>query len=219
MKFGPLFTDRIDAAKELVKHLQAYRGRNPLVLAIPRGAVPMGKYIADHLGGEFDIVLVRKIGAPMNPEFALGAIDETGWMYLSPYAQGYIPDDEFLEQEKEAQLELLRKRRTQYTPLRHPIDPGGRVAIVVDDGIATGSTMIAALHAVRAKHPAELVCAVPVAAADSLRDIKPLADKVVCPHVPEMFGAVGRFYRNFSQVEDEDVARILSDSNDPPENL
>ncbi|HEY0843850.1 MAG TPA: phosphoribosyltransferase family protein [Noviherbaspirillum sp.] len=212
MKPWSAFANRMDAAKELVTALDAYRGRKPLVLAIPRGAVPMGKYIADHLGGDFDIVLVRKIGAPMDPECAIGAVDETGWAYLSPFAQRFINDDAFIEREKAEQLALLRKRRAEYTPYRHPIDPAGRLTIIVDDGIATGATMIAALHATRAKKPAELICAAPVASKESLEDIRPLADKVVCLHVPEFFGAVGRFYRSFSQVDDDEVIRVLAES-------
>lgn len=212
MKPWSEFANRLDAAKELAKALDLYRGRKPLVLAIPRGAVPMGKLIADHLGGDFDIVLVRKIGAPMDPECAIGAIDETGWAYLSPFARRFFDDDAYIEREKAEQLALLRKRRTEYTPYRHPSDPAGRITIIVDDGIATGATMIAALHATRAKKPAELVCAAPVASKESLEDIRPLADKVVCLHVPEFFGAVGRFYRSFSQVDDEEVIRILAES-------
>lgn len=212
MKLWTSFSDRLDAAKELVKHLDAYRGRNPLVLAIPRGAVPMGKYIAEQLDGDFDIVLVRKIGAPIDRECAIGAIDETGWTYIAPYAAEFVSDDTYVEQEKNAQLELLKKRRAEYTPYRHPIDPTGRIVVIVDDGIATGATMITALHATRAKKPAELVCAVPVASRESMIDIRPLVDKVVCLHVPEYFGAVGRFYRHFSQVDDAEVIRILAES-------
>lgn len=212
MKPWSAFASRLDAAKELLQPLEAYRGRKPLVLAIPRGAVPMGKYLADHLGGDFDIVLVRKIGAPMDPECAIGAVDETGWVYVSPYARQFASDEAYIAREKAQQLEVLRKRRAQYTPYRHPIDPTGRVVIVVDDGIATGATMIAALHATRAKNPAELVCAAPVASKESLEDIRPLADKVVCLQVPEFFGAVGRFYRSFSQVDDEEVIRVLAES-------
>lgn len=212
MKAWSEFANRLDAAKELCKALDAYRGRNPLVLAIPRGAVPMGKVIAEHLGADFDIVLVRKIGAPMDPECAIGAIDETGWAYLSPFAQRFLDDDAYIEREKAEQLDLLRRRRAEYTPYRHPIDPAGRVTIIVDDGIATGATMIAALHATRAKQPAELICAAPVASKESLADIRPLADKVVCLHIPEFFGAVGRFYRSFPQVDDDEVIRILAES-------
>jgi putative phosphoribosyl transferase len=203
------FDSRADAAERLAEALSHYRGKHPLVLAIPRGAVSMGRVLADRLGGELDVVLVRKLRAPFSPEFAVGSIDETGWAYISEHAASAGADEAYLELEKAAQLETLRKRRAQYTPARPPIDPKGRVAIVVDDGLATGSTMIAALHAARAKAPARLVCAVPVAAADSLERVRPYADEVVCLAAPENFYAVGQFYRDFQQVEDEEVVALL----------
>jgi predicted phosphoribosyltransferase len=204
-----MFDDRHDAARQLAKKLAAYKGKNALVLAIPRGAVPMGRTLADALGAELDVVLVRKLGAPGNPELAVGAIDETGWAYIADYADEVGADAAYLSREKERQLETLRKRRAQYTPKRHPVDPAGRIVIVVDDGLATGATMMAALHAVRAKNPARLVCAVPVAAPDSLAKVKPHADEVVCLDAPWGFHAVGQFYRSFPQVEDEEVLALL----------
>jgi predicted phosphoribosyltransferase len=204
-----IFRDRIDAAERLADALAAYRGMRPLVLAVPRGAVPMGHVIAQRLGGELDVVLVRKLRAPFSPEFAVGAIDETGWAYVAPHAHQAGADDAYLASEKAEQMATLRRRRAEYTPARPPIDPAGRVVIVVDDGLATGATMIAALHAVRARRPAKLVCAVPVAAQDSLEAVQPYADDVVCLHAPWDFGAVGRFYRNFDQVEDDEVIALL----------
>jgi predicted phosphoribosyltransferase len=205
-----IFDDRLDAARRLAKALAAYRGRNPLVLAIPRGAVEMGAMLAAELEGELDVVLVKKLRAPDSPEFAVGAVDETGWTYLAPHAAMAGADARYLAKEKDIELELLRKRRAQYTPARAPADPAGRVAIVVDDGIATGASMIAALHAVRARKPARLVCAVPVAAPESLEQVRPYADEVVCLEAPEYFRAVGQFYRAFPQVEDEGVVALLA---------
>ena len=210
MTLHSTFDDRAEAAEALALRLHDYRGRNPLILAIPRGAVPMGKIIAERLEGELDIVLVHKLSAPFDPEFAIGAIDETGWVYLGVAIETAGETNPLIEQEKTRQLEILKKRRAQYMPSRHPADPHGRIAIVVDDGLATGATMIAALHAVRAKNPAELVCAIPVAALDSLANIIPFADKVVCLHTPTDFFAVSQFYRHFSQVEDEEVVKILA---------
>jgi len=203
------FQSRLDAARQLARALRAYRGRNPLVLAIPRGAVGMGRVIADDLDGELDVVLVRKLRAPFNPEFAVGAIDESGWTYIAGHAGAAGADADYLEQEKQAQLETLRRRRAQYTPARAPLDPKGRIVIVVDDGLATGASMIAALHAVRARQPQRLVCAVPVAAPESLERVRPLADEVVCLSAPAGFDSVGRYYRDFAQVGDDEVISIL----------
>jgi len=203
------YADRIDAAERLAQALQAYQGRHPLVLAIPRGALPMGKLLAERLGGELDVVLVRKLRSPFSPEYAIGSIDETGWVYLAPHAHAAGATDGYIEKEKQRQLEVLRERRARYTPGRPAIDPAGRVVIVVDDGLATGATMIAALHAVRARQPAELVCAVPVAAPDSLELVRSYADEVVCLQAPEGFYAVGQFYRTFDQVDDEQAIELL----------
>jgi predicted phosphoribosyltransferase len=205
-----VFASRADAARRLAEALGRFRGRNPLVLAIPRGAVEMGRVLADELGGEIDVVLVRKLRSPESPEFAVGAIDETGWAYVADYAPSYGADEAYLAREKAEQVELLRRRRALYTPARPPIDPRDRIAIVVDDGLATGATMIAALHAARAKRPERLVCAVPVAAPDSLERVRPYADEVVCLEAPEEFFAVGQFYREFGQVEDDEVVDLLA---------
>ena len=204
------FDSRIDAARQLARALAHYRGHNPLVLAIPRGAVGMGQVIADELDGELDVVLVRKLRSPISAEFAIGAVDESGWTYIADHAAHSGADVTYIESEKIAQLDMLRKRRAQYTPARPPIEAKDRIVIVVDDGLATGASMIAALHAARAKKPQRLICAVPVAAPDSLERVRSLADEVVCLEVPEKFYAVGQFYRNFSQVEDEAVVAILA---------
>lgn len=207
-----MFRDRDEAAGLLVGKLQAYRGKNPLILAIPRGAVPMARIIASELEGELDVVLVRKLRAPHQAELAIGSVDESGWTYLADYAELYGANHDYIESEKRTQLETLRKRRAQYTPIRPPIDPGGRIVIVVDDGLATGATMISALHGLRVRHPSRLVCAVPVSPPDTLAKVTKLADEVVCLETPEFFQAVGQFYRHFGQIEDDEVIRILKDA-------
>lgn len=208
------FENRAQAAHLLVRRLEKYRGQRPLVLAIPRGAVPMGKIVAEALGGDLDVVLVRKLRAPQNPELAIGSIDETGMVYLDPDTRD-LWDEPYLEAEKGIQLETLRRRRQMYEPAGSPIDAAGRVAIVLDDGIATGSTMIAALRAVRARHPATLVAATGVASAEALRLIGRESDEVVCLETPEILYAIGYHFRDFSQVSDDDVVATLREARRP----
>ncbi|MDP3743102.1 MAG: phosphoribosyltransferase family protein [Methylotenera sp.] len=204
-----MFYDRNEAALALAEKLTDYKGKNPLILAIPRGAVPMAKVIADALGGTYDVVLVRKLRAPYQPELAIGSVDESGWTYIAGFATSVGADAQYIASEKQVQLETIKKRRAQYTPVRPPIDPAGRIVIVIDDGLATGATMISALHGLRNGKPAKLICAVPVSPPDTLSKIVELADEVVCLEAPSNFRAVGQFYENFPQVEDEEVIEIL----------
>jgi len=202
------FNSREHAAELLAERLRvSYKNKNPLVLAVPRGAVPMAKIIADALGGELDVVLVHKLTHPEQPELAIGAIDESGNAFISEWAAELNP--QYLEAEKARQLDVLRRRRAAYTPLRAPIDPHGRIVIVVDDGIATGSTMIAALRAIHARQPKTLVGAVTVASPDAAQAMLHECDAMVCLKVPSDFFAVGQFFNNFDQVTDEEVIAIL----------
>ncbi len=207
-----MFYDREEAALELAERLDNYRGKNPLILAIPRGAVPMAKIIAEKLGGSYDVVLVRKLRAPLYGELAIGSVDESGWTYVADYAASVGADSEYIEAERQTQLDTIYKRRAQYTPVHHPINPAGRIVIVIDDGLATGATMISALHGLRNKKPAKLICAVPVAPPDTLKKIAEFADEVVCLEAPSDFRAVGQFYQYFPQVEDDEVIKILQTS-------
>ena len=204
-----IFQDRAEAGEMLAEALTKWRGKNPLVVAIPRGAVPMGKIVAGRLEGELDVVLTRKLHAPGNPEFAIGAVDETGWIYHGEYAVETGATDRYVQAQAAAELETIRQRRAQYTPERPPLDPKGRVVIVIDDGLATGATMIAALHALRVRRPARLICAVPVSSPDAIEKVRAYADEVVCLQTPGFFYAVGQFYRSFPQVDDAEVVAQL----------
>jgi predicted phosphoribosyltransferase len=204
-----MFHDRNEAAILLAEQLKDYKGKTPLILAIPRGAVPMAKIIADKLDGEFDVVLVRKLRAPDYPELAIGSIDESGWTYIADHAASVGAVSEYIEAERQQQMATIKQRRAQYTPVRPPIDPAGRIVIVIDDGLATGATMISALHGLRSRKPARLICAIPVSPPETLRKIQSLVDQVVCLDTPDNFRAVGQFYVDFPQVEDDEVIKIL----------
>ncbi|MFZ5636978.1 MAG: phosphoribosyltransferase [Pseudomonadota bacterium] len=206
------FLDRREAAQRLAEALLRYRGQWPLILAIPRGGAPLGRVLVDALGGDFDLVLVRKLGAPGDPELAIGAIDDTGAIHLNATAERVGADRAYIRHEAERQRALLERRRALYRSDRPAVDIAGRPTIVVDDGLATGATMIAALDAVRARRPQRLICAVPVAARDSLDEAARHADEVVCLATLEPFLSVGSYYRNFDPVEDEAVVRLLAGS-------
>ena len=206
---GMTFANRDEAAHLLAEKLSAYKGRNALILAIPRGAVPMGKILANQLSGELDVILVRKLGAPGNPEYAIGSVDESGHVTLNPEAEGIV-DDSYLEEEIQRQMDTMRKRRALYTPVRPPIDPKDRIVIIVDDGIATGSTMLAALHAIRQKNPRKLIAAIGVAPQESVERLAGVADEVVCLQTPAFFAAVGQFFEEFPQVDDAEVVKTLT---------
>ncbi len=170
----------------------------------------MGRIIADVLDGELDVVLVRKIGAPHNPEFAVGSVDESGQTYITEAAAGAGASAAYLAERGQTELAVMHARRALYTPVRPPVDPAGRVVIVVDDGLATGATMISALRSVRTRNPARLIAAVPVSAPDALARVRELADETVCLEVPAGFAAVGQFYRDFPQVDDAEVIAALA---------
>ncbi|PMR70356.1 phosphoribosyltransferase [Halomonas heilongjiangensis] len=202
-----MFRNRREAAERLAERLSHLAGQNPLVLAIPRGGAPMGRIIADALDGELDVVLVRKVGAPGNPEFAIGAVSEDGSVYLEEEAR-HCPDG-VLAEEIERQRELITERRRRYTPVRAPIDPRGRTVVVIDDGSATGATMAAALTTLRQRAPARLIAAIGVAPPDTVERLAALADEVVCLEAPRHFRAVGQFFVDFGQVEDDEVIALL----------
>jgi predicted phosphoribosyltransferase len=202
------FKNRDEAARQLAGRLAAYRGQNPLILGVPRGAVPMARTIADALEGELDVVLVRKLRAPGQPELAIGAVDEAGAVLKGSYFDA--ADEEYVRDEIRTQQEVIRARREMYTRAQRAIDPAGRIVVIVDDGIATGSSMLAAIRSVRARKPRKLIAAIGVAPPRSLAQIQREADEVVCLATPADFYAVGQFFDDFSEVTDDMVVTALS---------
>lgn len=207
-----LFTDRHDAGRQLTKRLQPLKGQRPVVLALPRGGVPLGFEIARALAAPLDLVLVRKIGAPHHEELAIGAIadgEDPELVIDSDLATHLDVSPEYLAEAKAAALREIERRRRAWFGDRQPVDVTGCTAIVVDDGIATGATMLAALRATRRRKPARVVLAVPVAPPDTLKKLRSEADQVVCLDTPADFFAVGQFYRRFPQLDDEEVIALL----------
>lgn len=206
------FNDREEAGWMLVERLRGETMEKPLVLAIPRGGVEVGAVLARGLGAELDVVLSRKLRAPHQPELALGAVSETGEVYLNHFATAMTDaGDAYIEAERKRQMAEIARRRTLFREVRPQAPIAGRTVILTDDGIATGATMIAALHTVRAAGARQIVVAVPVGAPDRIDAIRSLCDRVVCLQEPEAFWAIGQFYRNFEQVEDDRVVELLRD--------
>lgn len=203
------YRDRDDAADQLFQALRGTVRGDGLVLAIARGAVPIGAHIARALGALWDVVLIRKLGAPGNPEFALGAIDEDGVVTLA-HGLEHLVTSPWLKTESQRQLALILERRARYG---RGVSPGvvqRCSVIVVDDGLATGATMVSALDWVRRRRPVRLIAASPVGSAEALEWCRQHADQVVCPLRPSAFGAVSQFYRHFPQVDDDQVVAQLA---------
>ncbi len=206
------FEHREDAGLQLAARLHDGKLVLPLVLAIPRGGVEVAAPLARALRAELDVVLSRKLRAPGQPELAVGAVSESGEVYLNHFA-GELTEalDGYVEHEVALQLAEIERLSRLFRKVRPKAAVTGRSVIVTDDGIATGATMIAALHTVRAEDPCELIVAVPVAPRDRLVEIRAWADLVLCLHVPFAFRAVGQYYRSFTEVGDERVEQLLRD--------
>ncbi len=212
-----MFRDREDGARQLANLLRHRHFHNPLVLAIPRGGIVTGAVLAQELGAELDVVLSRKLRDPVQREAAIGAIGEDGHVYLNPDVRGIVGQwGGYLQDERSHQIAEIERRKNLFRKVRPKAEITGRSVIVTDDGIATGSTMIAALHAARAQNPRELIVAVPVASPDRLAEIGRYCDEAISFLTPPDFWAVGQYYDEFDQVEDEQVVEILRHSSRPP---
>lgn len=210
------FADRAEAGRLLAERLRDEAARRPVVLAIPRGGVEVGAALAAALGAELDVVLARKLRAPLQPELAIGAVSEDGTVHMVrgwDTVPGVTPS--MIEEERDIQLREMARRRSMVRGVRPAVPLAGRHVIVTDDGIATGATMIAALQTVRGSHAAYVTVAVPVASPDRLSEIRPLCDRLVCLLSPTSFMAVGQFYGSFDQVEDDRVVDLLRAATHP----
>ncbi len=205
------FRDRRHAGAVLASKLEHVAEREPVVLALPRGGVPVAYEVARALGCPMDVFVVRKLGMPGHPELAMGAIASGGVRVMNEdVVTWYRPSAEAIEAVTRAELIELERRERAYRDDRPPVPIEGRIVILVDDGLATGLTMRAAVLAVRRLRPARVVVAVPVGARETCEGLLDIADEVVCPLMPEPFSAVGLWYIDFSQTTDEEVRRLLS---------
>jgi putative phosphoribosyl transferase len=204
------FVDRVDAGKRLASVLKNFSGKKGIVLAIPRGGVVVGYVIAKTLNLPLDIIIPRKIGAPDNPELAIGAVAEDGTAILDQNLIKYLGvSREYVIEETESQKKEIRRRLKLYKQDASYPDLKGLDVIVVDDGIATGSTMKAALASVKNRGASSITVAVPVGPPSTIEELEKMADRVVCLYTPEFFQAIGEFYRDFSQTSDEEVIGLL----------
>ncbi len=207
-----VFTDREEAGMELANKLGKYKGKeNLLILALPRGGVPVAFEVAKSLGTQLDVFITRKLRFPDEPELAVGALAENGEVFLNDELKDYCPE-EYLEKELSFQREEIKRRQIMYRGGKELPSLSGKTVILIDDGIATGATMIATIRALRASNVKELIVAVPVAPPDVVEEFSKLADELIALYTPYPFFAVGAHYMDFSQVSDEEVKKYLDRS-------
>lgn len=210
------FSDRKDAGKQLASALTDFSFKEGMVLAIPRGGVVVGYEIASALNFKLDVIVPRKIGAPDNPELAIGAVTEDGTMILDDSLIMYLGvSNDYIYQESERQKQEIRRRQNFYRQGVSEPEIKDKNVIVVDDGIATGYTMKAALASVRNRGAATLTVAIPVGPPSTIKELKYQADNIVCLYTPEYFQAIGQFYSDFSQTTDEEVIELLKKQKNP----
>lgn len=208
------FLNRQEAGKKLAQSLSSYQGEDGVVFAIPRGGVIVAKEIAEFLKMPLEVLMMRKLGAPGNPELAIGAVVSESEYFLNQSIIDELGVPSFyLEEEIKRQIKLIEERKRKYLKGREPVDCQDKIAILVDDGLATGATARLALEVLRQKQPKKLILAVPVAPPGAVRQLSKLADEVVVLLTPPFFHAVGQFYADFSQVSDEEVIRVLEEFN------
>jgi predicted phosphoribosyltransferase len=204
-----MFLDRTEAGKQLAEALSSYKGQPVVVYALPRGGVVLGVEVARALHAPLDLIIVRKIGHPLSPEYAIGAVTAEGDIVTNPEETSTL-DPEWLGAESARQLKEAIRRRDLFLRGREPADVRNKIAILVDDGIATGLTTEAAIRQLRKRSPAQIVLAAPVAAPETTLKLRPLVDDMVFLLVPRgVFGAIGAFYENFEQVPDSDVVAMM----------
>jgi putative phosphoribosyl transferase len=205
-----MFRDRTDAGEQLAQALIGYKGKPVVVYALPRGGVVLAVEIARALDAPLDLIVVRKIGHPLSPEYAIGAVAEDGYVVTNP-AETATLDAHWIERAASAELKEAQRRRALFMRGRSPVAVKDKIAIIVDDGLATGLTMQAAIHEIRNRGPREVVVAVPVGAAETVDRLRQEVDRLVVLYVPSgLFGAVGAFYSRFDQVSDEEVVMLMT---------
>lgn len=200
-----MYQDRIDAGFVLAKALQKYTPEDCVVLGVPRGGVPVAWVVASELGFPLDLLLTKKIGHPMNKEYAIGAVSLSD-RFIVPHSD---VSQEYIDEETERIRKRLREMYQKFTGGHTPLPLTGKTVIIIDDGIATGNTLMSTIGMLRKENPAKIVIAVPVAPESSIERITPLVDELICPMVPELFFGVGGFYKDFQQVSDEEVMQYM----------
>lgn len=207
-----LFQNRQDAGRQLAEKLEKYKNKkNTIVFGLPRGGVVCAAQMAKVLHLPLDVIVVRKMGAPDNPELAIGAIDENGEGPINEEIVSNLQiSQEYIEEERERAKTEAQRRLHIFRGDKAPLKLKGKTIILVDDGLATGATMRAAIYSVRAKKSKKVIVAIPVGASESIEKIKPDADEIYCLYTPSLFGSVGNFYEDFTQTSDEEVIKILT---------
>ena len=206
-----MFKDRKEAGRLLAKALSEYKDKNPVILAIPRGGVVVAYEVAKSLNAPLDLIIPRKISAPDQPELAIGAVTEDGTTILNQDILQYlrVPDD-YIKAEVKRQEEEIKRRIQKYLGDKPRVPIKGKIVILIDDGVATGATIRAAIASIRKRKPALIVLAIPVGPIDTIEELRKDADRVICLMTPEPFFAIGQFYENFEQTSDEEVIQILN---------